>query len=107
MASLLGPLLLPLSLIIINTRSETVQCDAQSKNADCACNQSGLCQLICNIDDKCTGSDVDLTCYPGYPCEIYCGGVQNCKDVSFNANSATSIQVICDAKDDAKDQMVY
>ena len=89
-------------LVVQTSHSETVYCDQQSKDKDCECTQPGECIMICNEDDKCAGSDVELTCYDGYPCEIQCGGEANCIDVYINAETATHLNLTCSGKDSCK-----
>ena len=93
-------------LIIDNIHCETVQCTS-STNANCSCTEPGLCQIICNQIDSCNGADGDVMCYPGYPCEISCGGQSSCQDLQFRSNSATKITLTCSAKDACKGSNGY
>merc|ERR1719242_1494572 len=82
---------------IKHTLSEAVDC----RNGDCQCTQPGHCEIYCDTyPDQCKESL--LTCFPGYPCTIYCAGSNACVNAQISGYIASDVTLVCSGNDACK-----
>jgi len=54
-----------------------------------------VCEIDCDGNHKCDGSEVTLRCPAGWPCRVVCTGTQTCKDATIVCPDEHGCDVLC------------